>query len=300
MNDSISLAYTIVEGRDIDAFDAFAKDILGLQRSASPGPGFAAYRLDEKAQRILVRRGDADDLAAVGFETTSSRALAAAVERARAAGALPQAGTAEEARARRVSEFAWFLDPEGNRIELCHGLQTATEPFHSEMMPGGFKTGSLGMGHYVLIAHDRASMERFYFAALGMKLSDTVTDTEPVGEITVSFLRATARHHTVGFAQAPVPFPRRLHHIMIEANELDDVCASYERALAAGAPMANHLGRHLNDRMFSYYAVSPLGFFVEVGHGGIEVDEATWRVEHFDRFHSWGHRPGRPLQPAHA
>jgi hypothetical protein len=85
---------------------------------------------------------------------------------------------------------------------------------------------------------------------------------------------------------------------MIEANDLDDVGASYERALAAGAPIANHLGRHLNDRMFSYYVVSPLGFFIEVGQGGLEVDEATWRVEHVDRFHSWGHRPGLPVPAA--
>jgi hypothetical protein len=113
-------------------------------------------------------------------------------------------------------------------------------------------------------------------------------------------LRATPRHHTVAFAQAPVPFPRRLHHIMIEANELDDVGASYERALAAGAPIANHLGRHSNDKMFSYYGVTPLGFFVEVGQGGLEVDDANWQIEHFDHFHSWGHRPGLPVPAAHA
>jgi hypothetical protein len=87
---------------------------------------------------------------------------------------------------------------------------------------------------------------------------------------------------------------------MVEANQLDDVGASYERALAAGAPIANHLGRHFNDRMFSYYVVSPLGFFVEVGEGGLEIDDATWQIEHVDRFHSWGHRPGLPVPAGHA
>ena len=300
MNESIPLAYTLVEGRAVDAFDAFATDILGLQRAASPGPGTTAYRLDEKAQRILVRQGDADDLVAAGFEAPSEAAFVAAIERARAAGASPQAGSADEARLRKVAEFVWFADPEGNRVELCRGLENASEPFSSKAMPGGFKTGSLGMGHYVLIAADRVRMERFYREALGMKLSDTATDREPVGEVSVSFLRATARHHTVGFAQAPIPFPRRLHHIMVEANQLDDVGASYERALAAGAPIANHLGRHFNDRMFSYYVVSPLGFFVEVGEGGLEIDDATWQIEHVDRFHSWGHRPGLPVPAGHA
>jgi 2,3-dihydroxybiphenyl 1,2-dioxygenase len=298
MNESISLAYTIVEGRDVEAFDAFATHILGVQRGASPAPDVRSYRLDEKAQRILVRRGAAEDIAAVGFEAPSPHAFEAAVARARAAGAQPQAGTDDEARIRQVAEFAWFADPEGNRIELCHGLRDATEPFQSELMPAGFKTGALGMGHYVLITDDRLTLARFYTETLGMRLSDTATDREPIGEVSVSFLRATPRHHTVGFAQAPIPFPRRLHHIMIEANDLDDVGASYERALAAGAPIANHLGRHLNDRMFSYYVVSPLGFFIEVGQGGLEVDEATWRVEHVDRFHSWGHRPGLPVPAA--
>jgi 2,3-dihydroxybiphenyl 1,2-dioxygenase len=300
MNDAISLAYVVVEGRNVDAFDSYATEVLGVQRAVAPGYGHSAYRLDNKAQRILVRRGELDDMVSAGFETASSRGFTAALERVCSAGARPQAGTSDEARLRRVAEFAWFVDPEGNRIELCYGLQTADEPFVSELMPGGFKTGPLGMGHYVLIAADRIGLAQFYLDALGMKLSDTASAHEPVGEVSVSFLRATPRHHTVGFAQAPVPFPRRLHHIMIEANDLDDVGASYERAIAAGAPIANHLGRHSNDKMFSYYGVTPFGFSVEVGQGGLEVDDASWRIGHFDHFHSWGHRPGLVTPAARA
>jgi 2,3-dihydroxybiphenyl 1,2-dioxygenase len=299
MTDSIALAYTLVEGREIDAFDAFATAVLGLQRGLPPAPGHTAYRLDDKAQRIVVRHGPADDLVAAGFEAASPSAFAAAVDRARAAGVATHLGSAEEARLRRVAQFVWFTDPEGNRIELCHGLESAAEPFASALVPSGFKTGSLGMGHYVLITREREGLARFYLDVLGLRLSDTAAEREPIGEVTVSFLRATPRHHTVAFAQAPVPFPRRLHHIMIEVNELDDVGASYERAIAAGAPIANHLGRHSNDKMFSYYVVTPLGFFIEVGQGGLEVDDATWQIAHVDRFHAWGHRSGLS-QAAHA
>ena len=158
MIDSVALAYMLVEGNDVDGFDAFATGILGMQRSLPPAPEHTAYRLDANAQRIVVRRGPADDLVAAGFEAGSPEAFAAAVDRVRRAGVATRAGTAEEARIRRVAEFVWFTDPEGNRVELCHGLESAAEPFSSSLIPGGFKTGSLGMGHYVLIAHDREGL----------------------------------------------------------------------------------------------------------------------------------------------
>jgi hypothetical protein len=54
--------------------------------------------------------------------------------------------------------------------------------------------------------------------------------------------------------------------------------------------IANTLGVHPNDRVFSFYARTPSGFDVEFGYGGRKVDDATWKVGRYDRLSVWGHR----------
>ena len=50
---------------------------------------------------------------------------------------------------------------------------------------------------------------------------------------------------------------------------------------------------HPNDRMFSFYARTPSGFDVEFGWGGRKIDDATWKVDRYDRMSVWGHHmPG--------
>ena len=61
--------------------------------------------------------------------------------------------------------------------------------------------------------------------------------------------------------------PQKLHHVMFETNERDDVGAAFDRVWATDLAIPNGLGRHDNDGMFSFYVVSPAGFQVEVGHG---------------------------------
>ena len=50
------------------------------------------------------------------------------------------------------------------------------------------------------------------------------------------------------------------------------------------------LGKHTNDQMVSFYVKSPAGFDIEFGWGGIPVDDATWRIGHFDKISVWGHK----------
>jgi len=72
---------------------------------------------------------------------------------------------------------------------------------------------------------------------------------------------------------------------------LDDVGLAYDRAVDAGCNIVNHLGRHTNDRMISFYVQGPTGPMVEVGWGAVEVDDATWVVTEFTgKGDLWGHR----------
>ena len=49
-----------------------------------------------------------------------------------------------------MRELIVLSDPLGNRIEIFHGAETATEPFKPGRAISGFRTGPLGMGHAVL------------------------------------------------------------------------------------------------------------------------------------------------------
>jgi hypothetical protein len=56
-------------------------------------------------------------------------------------------------------------------------------------------------------------------------------------------------------------------------------------------PIWLSLGQHSNDRVLSFYIKSPSGFGFEYGFGGLEIDEATWQVEHWKVGSFWGHKP---------
>ena len=75
-------------------------------------------------------------------------------------------------------------------------------------------------------------------------------------------------------AHIPAPvLPQKLHHINFEVKQVADVGAAFERALAAGTPLANMLGQHENDGMVSFYSVGPDGWQVEVGATGRQITD---------------------------
>jgi biphenyl-2,3-diol 1,2-dioxygenase len=182
-------------------------------------------------------------------------------------------------------------DPSGIPVELYVGAAVAREPFRPGAVQSGFVTGDEGVGHAVICAKDAAATERFYMDLLGLRLSDRVV--LPLNKdvtLQIRFLHANARHHSVAFAS--LPMPKRMHHFMLEVNSPDDVGRARDRAVDAGLSLAMDLGKHPNDLMFSFYAVTPSGFAVEVGHGGVKIDDATWDAQReYAAVSVWGHRP---------
>jgi hypothetical protein len=110
-------------------------------------------------------------------------------------------------------------------------------------------------------------------------------------ELEVRFFHCNERHHTVALGKAPFELPQKLHHMMFETNERDDVGAAFDRVWATDLAIANGLGRHDNDGMFSFYVASPAGFQVEVGHGARVITKPWNDDRRYDRISSWGHQP---------
>ena len=312
------LAYLAFEVVDFAAFDAFLTDVLGLVRGAPipaplPGPVGAKegagdapeasqgppyrldehaahpYRLDERAARFFVSEGPANDLVAVGFEVESLTTLVALEARLLAGGVETRRASRSEADARRVEAMSFCRDPFGHPLELVVGPEVGATPFASPLVPGGFVAGPLGAGHVVLAADDPAKSLAFYTDLLGFRFSDRVATTFYGHTVDLAFLHCNPRHHTLALG---APMGKRLHHFLVECRDLDAVGAGFDRALRQGIRIANGLGRHPNDRMFSFYARTPAGFQFEYGFGGRLIeDDSPWQPEVYDRISDWGHHP---------
>jgi len=140
---------------------------------------------------------------------------------------------------------------------------------------------------------------KFYIGVLGFRLSDHIkTEVIPGRPLEISFMRCNGRHHSL--ALAPVPIPKKIVHLMLEVATIDDVGRALYRCIAEGVHLSFTLGRHSNDEMLSFYPLTPSGFDLEYGWGGIAVDDNSWHVLTHDTNSSWGHiyqRPPRPPKP---
>ena len=210
----------------------------------------------------------------------------------RAAGFAVEEGAASDAEARHVSRMARTRAPWGVDVEIVLDLASAAEPFESALHPGGFLTDGVGFGHVVFATTDFDEAHRFVTDGLGMGQSDWLEMEIAEGiPLEVRFYHCNPRHHTVALAKPPFEMPQALHHIMFETSEIDDVGAAFDRAREAGLTIANGLGKHDNDEMFSFYVVSPAGFQVEVGYGARVVTEPWDGNRLYDRMSRWGHQP---------
>jgi 2,3-dihydroxybiphenyl 1,2-dioxygenase len=290
----IELGYLVLELPDPDAVTPVLADVVGLL-PGDPARDARTWRDDDRAQRVIVRPGPANDAVAVGFEAVDAAAFDATVARLRALGAVVVDGSGDELQARRVDRLVRAAAPWGGDVEVVLGLARATTPFESSLVPGGFLTEGVGFGHVVFGTTAFDESVRFLTDGLGLTQSDWLeTELAPGIELEVRFFHCNARHHTVALARAPFELPQRLHHVMFEAKERDDVGAAFDRAWDAGLPIPNGLGRHDNDGMFSFYLQTPAGFQIEFGHGARVVGDDWDDNRRYDRISAWGHQPLRP------
>jgi len=187
-----------------------------------------------------------------------------------------------------------FRDPAGIPTELFCGAEKSREPFRSALVPSGFVAEERGLGHVVVTAKSKEESAKFYTEVLGFRLSDDIRCEYFGHKVDLSFFHANTRHHSLAIGEGQ---RKRIHHFMLEVSSMDDVGLCFDRALRAGVPIVQTLGRHPNDRMFSFYAKTPSGIEFELGWGGRDVDDATWTPTTYDRISEWGHHPPAVLAP---
>lgn len=284
-----SLGYIGFEVSDLDVWHSYMTDFLGLMAGKRNGAS-ARYRMDDRAFRIQLEPGKADDISFVGLEVETAEGLQALRERLEREGVPCSPASDNLKKERGVRDLLVLTDPAGLQVEVYVGATALTNmPFHSPAGVSGFMTGGQGVGHVVLASEKIDEIRDFYTRLLGFRLSDTIgMPISPDFTLLLEFYHCNPRHHTL--ALAPMPAPKRLHHFMVEMATLDDVGFAMDRIGECGVKQTLTLGKHSNDQMVSFYAATPSGFEVEVGTAGIEVHDEAWRVTHHEVISMWGHK----------
>lgn len=287
------LAYLGIGASDLDHWQRFAADILGMEVDRRTSD-LLWLRMDDRAFRLFVTPNAMDDVSVVGWEVANAAEFARTVDRLESRGIRVTVASEDERRERQVLGLALFEDPDNLRHELSYGpLELPDRPFHSPRPLTGFKVRDGGLGHLVLCVPDMAKATAFY-DALGLRISDIIDVMVGDTMMPVSFMHINPRHHSLAIAQ--FPGKKRLHHIMLETLSLDDVGRALDVVEDQGIEVTMTLGRHTNDRMVSFYMRTPSGFEIEYGYGGREVDDHDWRVVRYTAQSIWGHRT-RKQQP---
>ena len=275
------LGYVGVRAKSLEDWTAFGTRFLGMQLLERSGKSLA-LRMDDRKQRVVVSEDGGEGVAFFGWEVADAAALDALAARLEKAGIEVARGSRALADERRVKDLVVLADPQGNRLEILHGAETASEPFKPGRSISGFRTGPLGMGHVVLNVARVDEIMPFYRDLLGFRLSDYM-----VRPFKAFFFHANPRHHSIAFIETG---HSATHHLMVELYSLDDVGQCYDLAVAEEGRIGVTLGRHINDEVTSFYSHSPSGFMVEYGWGGRVIDVESWQPQEVTWGPSmWGH-----------
>lgn len=278
-----SLGYVVISAGDLDAWEKFATELVGLQVSERTDDTLL-LRNDRHWYRLRIERGEAEGVTTLGWEVSGAPELVEFQKILESAGYEVTAESSEVARARGVMELISFVDPDGLRVELFYGQKVDKRKFVS---PTGadFITGEGGLGHVFQLVNDEEKFRSLYVDLLGFKISDYIE----FGPIFGTFLHCNPRHHSYAFAAVPNA-PKGIGHIMFEVTDIDIVGRAYDKIVKENlAPLAISFGRHSNDQMMSFYSNSPSGFQIEYGTGGVLIDDDVWRPSRYDVPNFWGH-----------
>ena len=274
-----SLGYLRIEATDVSAWREYALKVLGMVEGSGPTEGALYLRMDEFPARLVIVPGEHDRLLQSGWETANAAALQEIRNRLDVEGTPYKEATAAELADRRVDELI--------RVALVH--RRVVSPYGHK-----FVTAEQGLGHVVLTTRDDVESLHFYRDVLGFTLRDSMrlppqlvgrpADGPPAW---LRFFGVNPRHHSLAFM--PGETPSGIVHLMMEVEGSDDVGLCLDRALRRKVPMSATLGRHVNDKMLSFYMKTPGGFDIEFGCEGLEVDDDGWVARESTAVSLWGH-----------
>lgn len=285
------LGYIGLETREPKEWHDLATNVLAFEAVANHPHGVANaqyFRIDDQHHRVAIYSSARNGLRHLGWLVDGHQELETCVERLERSGIKTTCEAPETAAERMVRELVSFEDPAGFRHELYWGPDSETLPFRPSRPIAGFVTAGQGLGHVVLCTSDQRHLVRFFQETLGFRLSDTMN----LEGIEIAFLRCNERHHSLAVMTPGQGIESgQMHHVLFEMNSIDDVGHAYDLIQERQVPLILTLGRHVNDRMISFYFKSPSGVGIEIGTGARVVsDDSRWTPVHYNYAGIWGHK----------
>lgn len=284
-----SLGYVGIQTTVLDAWAEIGSSVFGFEVTGSAAEESVYLRLDDRHHRIALHAGNEDRLAYLGWEVATADELERMADSLTVKGVAVTPGSEQDCGDRRVEGMIRVVDPAGTHHEIFYGAQQTYRSFDPGRRHQGFVTGEQGLGHVVLIVPDMAAMHEFVLDTLGFAMTDITVG--PMGK--AYFYHLNRRHHSL--AMVGVPNMSGLHHVMVQAADVDDVGIAYDRVQTRieshnDMSLSVTLGRHSTDRMLSFYVDTPSGFTLEYGWGALELD-GSWVVTRTNFPPDvWGHK----------
>ena len=131
------LGYVGIGASNVEEWEHFATDVLGLQSNGIDDEGNLSLRMDEYSHRFIIKPNGKDDVEFVGWQVTDEPALREMAEQLREAGIEVTDGTDDDNKSRRVEGMIKFEDPEGTPTEIFYGPPISYDkPFNSPRAVG--------------------------------------------------------------------------------------------------------------------------------------------------------------------
>lgn len=289
----VRMGYVVIASQKFKEWEAFGAQGIGLHLDR-PSPDALNFRMDEHASRIIIQRGDEEDVVASGWQVEDEQTLAEIVRRLKADSVPIRFGSGDEAQLRGVESFVGFTGPKQMSIELFTRAKQTNAPLN--MKSSGFVTGHIGMGHLAITSKEPEAMLGFWKKYFDARLTDQIEARIRGMNLEIDFLRLNSRHHSIAVAATRGkrldPFRTRIQHMNLEVTSLDDMTNAYLRCRSLGFKVAMGVGLHTNDKDLSFYVVTPSDFQIELGWNPVLVeDEANWQPKVHQGISLWGHQP---------
>lgn len=304
-----SLGYVVVQSTDLDKWQDFGTNVIGMMQSTSmPDNGSVYLRMDQRPFRYQIVKGDFDGLLLAGWDMGCEADFNARLKDMDSKGiGYEKIEDPEQLAARAVSGLVRLADPSSNQLELFwteDSLAKDSVPFSSPLVKSFVTTAEngedMGLGHVVLHAPvDYEGVHNFY-ANLGFKDAD-ITNMDAKGLGHIYFMHCNPRHHSLAlwnwggpspesnFQPSPESKAPGCVHLMAEVTNLREVGECLDRVNERGIMVVSSLGEHINDQMTSFYMLTPGNFALEFGFDGVQLDEG-WQTTHNTDASIWGHK----------
>ena len=165
-------------------------------------------------------------------------------------------------------EGAWFLDPDGNLLQVKVGAKTSPDvkaPNEAIQIPAGARgvdgrrhaepVRPTRLSHVFMFTPDIERAVRFYVDALGLRLSDGTK-----GLVAFMHGRHGSDHHLVAFVSSKA---KGWHHSSWDVPGIEHVGSGAEQMRKAGHTLGWGTGRHVLGSNYFHYVRDPWGSFAE-------------------------------------